>query len=84
VKFNKRVLYINYPARECIIKIDSIPNILYLWAKLISASIFRIYWPINVEFGIEDLYVTPLCNCKLCESQYSESRTLLTALQEVL
>jgi len=51
---------------------------------LISASIIRIYWPIKVEFGIEDVHVTLLCNCKFCESQYSESRTLLTDIHEVL
>jgi hypothetical protein len=57
---------------------------LYLWGKLISVNIFRVNWPIKVEFGIEDLHVTPLCNCKLCESQYRESRNLLTDVQEVL
>jgi len=65
VKFGKTVLYISYPATECTVKIDSVPNILYLWGKLISANIFRIYWPIKVEFGIEDPHVTPLCNCIL-------------------
>ena len=84
VKFGKTVLYISYPARECIVKIGSVPNILYFWGKLISGSIVHISWPIKVEFGIEDFHVTPWCNCKLCESQYSESRTSLTNIHEVL
>jgi hypothetical protein len=37
-----------------------------------------------VEFGIKDLHVTPLSICKLFESQYSENRTLLTDVHEVL
>jgi hypothetical protein len=84
VKFDKTVPYISFPARQLILKIDTVPNILYLRGKLISANIFRIYWPINVEFAIEDLRVTPLCDCKFCESQYSESCTLLTDVHKSL
>jgi hypothetical protein len=64
-------------------KIGSVMVILHIGYKGISATTFRILWPIRLKSGA-DFHVLSVASYKLSENHCPESQMLLKGMNEIL